>query len=104
MSHNKMVPIAIVGVSALVPGSNNVLQFWRNVVQKKDLIKEVPPSHWLISDYYDPDPSAKDKTYCKRGAFLDPIDFDYREFGIPPNNLSATDSNQLLSLIVAKQV
>lgn len=105
ISHKKkMVPIAIVGVSALVPGATNVSQFWRNIVQKKDLIKDVPPTHWLIDDYYDPDPSQPDKTYCKRGAFLDAVDFDYREFGIPPNNLSATDSNQLLSLIVAKQV
>lgn len=99
-----MVPIAIVGVSALLPGANNVLKFWRNVVQKKDLIREVPPTHWSIDDYYDPDPATPDKSYCKRGAFLDPVDFDYREFGIPPNNLNATDTTQLLALIAAKHV
>ncbi|MEB3328977.1 MAG: SDR family oxidoreductase, partial [Candidatus Sericytochromatia bacterium] len=70
----------------------------------RDLIGEVPESHWLISDYYDPDPSAKDKTYAKRGGFLSSVPFDPVEFGIPPAIVPATDTSQLLALIVAKQV
>ena len=61
-------------------------------------------SHWLIEDYFDPDPSAPDKTYCKRGGFIDPVPFDPIQFGLPPNALPATDSAQLLALIAAKQV
>ena len=63
-----------------------------------------PPTHWLIDDYYDPDPKATDKTYCKRGAFLGPTAFDPIEFGIPPSTIPATDTAQLLALIVAKHV
>ncbi len=97
-------PIAIIGVGAMFARSNNAAQFWFNITSNKDLITDVPADHWLIEDYYDPDPKAPDKTYCKRGSFLDHIDFDPMEFGIPPKILEATDSTQLLSLVVAKQV
>ena len=60
--------------------------------------------HWLIDDYYDADPSVPDKTYCKRGGFIDPVPFDPVKFGIPPNALQTTDSAQILALIAAKRV
>ena len=98
------VPIAIVGVSALFPGSTDAQGFWRDILLGRDLITDVPPSHWLIEDYYDPDPSAPDKTYSRRGAFLPDVAFDPMEFGIPPSILPATDTAQLLALIVAQRV
>ena len=64
----------------------------------------VPPTHWLIDDYYDPDPTAPDKTYGRRGGFLDPVDFDPMGFGVPPSLVPSTDTSQLLALIVAQQV
>src|SRR5271165_216245 len=97
-------PIAIVGATALHPGSTDAEGFWRDILAGRDLITEVPPHYWLIEDYYDPDPKAVDKTYGRRGAFLTPVEFDALEFGLPPNALEATDSAQLLGLIGAKRV
>ena len=97
-------PIAVVGVSALFPGSADAGGFWRDILAGRDLITDIPESHWLIEDYYDPDPKAPDKTYAKRGSFLSPTDFDAMAYGIPPTIAPATDSAQLLALIVAKQV
>ncbi len=96
--------VAVVGVSALFPGSQNAQGFWRDILAGKDLVTDVPPGHWLIEDYYDPNPAIPDKTYAKRGAFLPDVDFDPLEYGIPPNLISATDTSQLLALIVAQQV
>ncbi|HWT15677.1 MAG TPA: beta-ketoacyl synthase N-terminal-like domain-containing protein, partial [Patescibacteria group bacterium] len=96
--------IAVVGVSALFPGSHDATGFWNDILKGRDLISDVPPSHWRIDDYYDPDPSAPDKTYARRGGFLSPIDFDALGFGIPPTMLPATDTSQLLALIVAQSV
>ncbi|MFO7634431.1 MAG: beta-ketoacyl synthase N-terminal-like domain-containing protein, partial [Caldilinea sp.] len=96
--------IAVVGVSALFPGSSDVRGFWRSIVEGQDQIKEIPPDYWLIEDYYDPDPSAPDKTYGKRGAFLDAVPFDAMTYGVPPNVVQQTDTSQLLGLIVAQQV
>jgi acyl transferase domain-containing protein/NADP-dependent 3-hydroxy acid dehydrogenase YdfG len=100
----QQVPVAIVGVSAMIPGSTDAEGFWRTVVEGRDLITDVPATHWLVEDYYDPDPAAPDKTYGRRGAFLDPVAFDPMAFGIPPNTMPATDTTQLLALMVAGQV
>jgi len=97
-------PIAIVGVSALFPGSTDAAGFWRDILAGRDLIGDVPATHWRIEDYYDADPSAPDKTYARRGGFLSPVDFDALGFGLPPSILPATDTSQLLALIVAQQV
>ncbi|MEJ2609839.1 MAG: SDR family NAD(P)-dependent oxidoreductase [Candidatus Thiodiazotropha sp.] len=103
-SKRTSLPVAIIGLSTLFPGSEDVTGFWRDVLEARDRIRDVPPSHWLIEDYYDPDPNTPDKTYCKRGAFLDPIAFDPIAFGIQPNAIPATDTAQLLALIAAKRV
>ncbi|MFF5897469.1 SDR family NAD(P)-dependent oxidoreductase [Streptomyces argenteolus] len=98
------VPIAVVGIGALLPGSPGADGFWRTVVAGRDLITDVPASRWLVEDFYDPDPAAPDKTYARRGAFLPEVGFDPLAFGIPPNTLATTDTAQLLALMVAEQV
>ena len=97
-------PIAVVGVGALFPGSTTETGFWSDILAGNDLLTDVPPGHWLLDDYYDPDPSAPDKTYANRGAFLPEVDFDPLAFGVPPTIMPATDSAQLLALIVAQRV
>jgi len=97
-------PVAIVAIGALFPGPGGKQGFWRDIVNGVDNITDVPPSHWLIEDYYDPDPAAEDKTYAKRGGFISPVPFDSLAHGVPPNALKSTDTAQLLALIVAKQV
>ncbi|MFE2949054.1 SDR family NAD(P)-dependent oxidoreductase [Embleya sp. NPDC059267] len=97
-------PIAVVGLSTLLPGSSDVGGFWRDVVNARDLIRDVPETHWLVSDHYSSDPTAPDKTYGKRGAFMSPVAFDPLAFGTPPSTIDATDTAQLLSLIAAEHV
>ncbi len=96
-------PIAIVGMSCFFPQSAGLKAYWRLLLQGRDAITEVPPTHWSKADYFDPDPRTPDRVYCARGGFLPPIDFDPSEFGIPPASLEATDSSQLLALLAAKQ-
>ncbi|HEY0227892.1 MAG TPA: beta-ketoacyl synthase N-terminal-like domain-containing protein, partial [Mycobacterium sp.] len=96
--------VAVVGVSALFPGSPEAERFWRNIVDGVDLFSEVPESHWRADDYYDSAPNTPDKVYVTRGGFLPEVDFSPIEFGIPPNVVPATDTAQLLALRVAQQV
>ena len=91
-------------MSALFPGSTDKAGFWKDIYSGTDRMGDVPESHWLIDDYYDPDPKAPDKTYAKRGAFLGDVDFDALSWGVPPSILPATDTSQLLALIVANRV
>ncbi|GAB2661905.1 type I polyketide synthase [Nocardia goodfellowii] len=97
-------PIAVIGASTLMPGSTDAEGFWRTIVNGDDLIREVPQGHWLLSDYYDPDPTAVDRTYGRRGAFLDPVPFDPVAHGLLPNTLRSTDTAQLLTMVVAERL
>ncbi len=97
-------PIAVVGMASIFADAKNLEDYWDNIFESVDAIKDVPSDRWAIDDYYNSDPKAADKTYCKRGGFLPEIDFDPMEFGLPPNILELTDIAQLLSLVVARDV
>ncbi|MBI3689332.1 MAG: acyltransferase domain-containing protein, partial [Mycolicibacterium aromaticivorans] len=97
-------PIAVVAMSAIYPGESGLDGFWRTITTGRDAIGDVPPSHWLIEDYFDADPKTPDRTYCKRGGFIDPVDFDPVKFGLPPNALPSTDTGQILALVAARQL
>ncbi|AKK28988.1 hypothetical protein AB431_22555 [Mycobacterium sp. EPa45] len=94
----------MVAMSAIYPGESGLDGFWRTITTGRDAIGDVPPSHWLIEDYYDADPKTPDRTYCKRGGFIDPVSFDPVKFGLPPNALPSTDTGQILALVAAKQL
>ncbi|HEY9034311.1 MAG TPA: beta-ketoacyl synthase N-terminal-like domain-containing protein, partial [Pseudomonadales bacterium] len=103
-SRLQQTPIAVVGMASVFADAKNLSQYWDNIMEKIDSIIDVPPSRWAIEDYYSPDKSMPDKTYCKRGAFIPDLDFDPMEFGLPPNILEVTDIAQLLALVVARDV
>ncbi|WP_432791857.1 SDR family NAD(P)-dependent oxidoreductase [Mycolicibacterium sp. ELW1-p] len=94
----------MVAMSAIYPGESGLDGFWRTITTGRDAIGDVPPSHWLIEDYFDADPKTPDRTYCKRGGFIDPVDFDPVKFGLPPNALPSTDTGQILALVAARQL
>ncbi|MEP6300153.1 MAG: beta-ketoacyl synthase N-terminal-like domain-containing protein, partial [Ilumatobacter sp.] len=103
-SRTRRPPIAVVGVSALFPGSTDSTGFWNDIVAGTDRMTAVPSTHWLVDDHYDPDITAPDKTYGRRGGFLDTVELDAMQFGIPPSSVDSTDTAQLLALIVAQRV
>jgi acyl transferase domain-containing protein/NAD(P)-dependent dehydrogenase (short-subunit alcohol dehydrogenase family) len=96
-------PIAIVGIACMFPRAKTLEDYWANVRDGVDAISDVPESHWNPEDYFSTDPSTPDKTYGRRGGFLDPVDFEPMAFGISPRNIEATDTTQLLGLHVAKR-
>ncbi|UOE80332.1 phosphopantetheine-binding protein [Vibrio splendidus] len=100
----KDMPVAIVGMASMFANSRYLNKFWDLISEKIDAITEVPGTHWRPEDYYDSDRTTPDKSYCKRGGFIPEVDFNPMEFGLPPNILELTDTSQLLSLIVAKEV
>jgi len=96
-------PVAIIGMGCVFPKSPGLKEYWRLLFHGEDAITDVPETHWLSEDYYDTDPKKPDHVYCKRGGFISPVSFDPTEFGIPPSCLEATDTSQLLGLIVAQK-
>ncbi len=96
-------PIAIVGMSCLFPDAPGLREYWRLIRRGEDAIREIPETHFRIDDYYDSSPSRPDHVHCRRGSFIPGTAFDPVEFGIPPAILEATDTAQLLGLVVGKQ-
>ncbi len=95
--------IAIIGMGCVFPKSSHLKEFWHLIFNGIDAIGPIPEeTHWKLKDYFDQDPGRPDHTYCKRGGFLPTVQFDPLSYGIPPNNLEATDTSQLLGLEVAK--
>jgi acyl transferase domain-containing protein/phosphopantetheinyl transferase len=86
-------PVAIVGMSVLLPGAPDLDTYWRNIVEGVDAIREVPGDRWDAEHYPDP-------VYCRRGGFVD-ADVDVTRFGIMPNSVPGTEPDQLIALQVA---
>ncbi|UWF51894.1 SDR family NAD(P)-dependent oxidoreductase [Pseudomonas sp. N3-W] len=66
--------IAIIGMHGQFGEAGDLDQFWRNIWQDLELIKQVPADHWDIAPWFDADPEAKDKTYSRWGSFIDDVD------------------------------
>ncbi|MBL4653743.1 MAG: SDR family NAD(P)-dependent oxidoreductase, partial [Flavobacteriales bacterium] len=99
----KPIDIAIVGVSTLLPGAHDVETYWQNILNKLEVISEIPKERWDWRLYFDADRKAKEKIYMKNGGFFGEVPFDPLDFGIPPNSLGTIDPIQLLTLGVVRQ-
>ena len=72
--------IAIVGVGAILPDAPNAPAFWENVQGGPLQHHEVTPERWDPALYYDPDPTAPDKTYSKIGGWVREYEWDPLEW------------------------
>ncbi|MCJ8502510.1 type I polyketide synthase [Desulfatitalea alkaliphila] len=96
-------PIAIIGLGCIFADSPDHKAFLHLLTRGVCAISDPPETHAHLRPYLDPDPKKPDHIYCNRGGFLPEVDFDPTEFGIPPSVIEATDTSQLLGLLVARQ-
>ncbi|WP_327697669.1 polyketide synthase [Streptomyces sp. NBC_00459] len=99
-------PVAIVGMSVLLPGAADLDSYWRNLLAGTDAITDVPDGRWDADAYYRPDSAGgravADQVYCRRGGFVDGLaEVEVTRFGIMPNSVSGTEPDQLIALNVA---
>ena len=97
-------PIAIVGMSALLPDAPDLDSFWQNVLSAHVSIKDVPAERWNAGDFYvagEPGSAPEGKTYSRIGAFVEGFEFDWRRWRQPPGSLSQIDDSQLWAVEVA---
>jgi acyl transferase domain-containing protein/acyl carrier protein len=95
-------PLAIIGIGCLFPKADGPGAYWANIKNRVDCIGPIPRTHWNPDDYFDADPKRPDFTYANRGGFLEAVAFNPAEWGIAPNDLEATDTSQMLALVVAQ--
>ena len=74
--------IAIIGMSCRFPGAENVEEFWQNLLDGVDSVREIPDGRWDVDQFYSAD-RQPGKMYTKEGGFLENIgDFDAPFFNI----------------------
>ena len=54
-----------------------------------------------LSEYYDEDPKAPEKTYLTKAAFLENFHFDWGKLRIPKKTVESTDVAHWLALDIA---
>ncbi|WP_110932791.1 SDR family NAD(P)-dependent oxidoreductase [Paenibacillus bouchesdurhonensis] len=97
--------IAVIGMACRFPQSDNLEQYWDNLLKGKDLISEVPKNRWNVEHYYDPDRQRKDSTYSKWGGFLSDIDkFDPGYWGIPDEVALVMDPQHRIILELVEEL
>ncbi|MDC0760182.1 SDR family NAD(P)-dependent oxidoreductase [Brevibacillus sp. AG] len=90
--------IAIIGMAGRYPEAKNLHEFWINLKEGKDCIKEVPKSRWDWQQFGElKSPSGKQMS--KWGGFIeDPDCFDSPFFRISPREAETMDPQERLFL------
>ena len=89
-------PIAIVGISAIMPDAPDADTFWGNIRNGVYSISDVPTERWDPDLYYDPDMRAEDKTYSKIGGWVREFPWEPMawKLPLPPNVTKHFDDGQ----------
>src|SRR5580658_3902473 len=97
------MPIAVVGMAARYPGARDVRQLWENILGRRREFRLMPDERLPLSDYYDPNPAAPDRTYGRQGAYIDGFQFDWASYRILKRTFEETDIAQWMALDVASR-
>ncbi|UJB29724.1 SDR family NAD(P)-dependent oxidoreductase [Chromobacterium sp. Beijing] len=95
-------PIAVVGMGCRFAGVDSPEALWQRLLDGADGVSEVPAERWDVERYFDADPDASGRIYCRTGSFLDDIaSFDAGFFGISAREAAMLDPQQRMLLEVA---
>jgi enediyne polyketide synthase len=95
--------IAIIGLGCRYPDARNPKELWENVLTRRQSFRRMPDERLPLSEYWDADKNADDKTYGTRAAVIDGFDFDWARRRIPKQVYEQTDITHWLALDVALQ-
>ncbi|MCK6486145.1 MAG: type I polyketide synthase [Phycisphaerae bacterium] len=97
-------PIAVVGIGCRFPGAADADAFWRNIVDRVDAARDVPPDRWALDPRRAIHPRiAPDRVYSLRGCFVDPFAPDLRGLHVDPNLVRRLDPLYHLVLHAGRQ-
>lgn len=99
--NNAPFDIAIIGMEGMFGDSPDLVTFWDNLRNSRNLIKEIPSDHFDFQPWFSTDMEAKDRMYSKWGSFIPGIDkFDADFFNISPREAETMDPQLRLLLQV----
>ena len=92
-------PIAIVGMSGVMPGSSDLEAFWRHLDAGADLIDEIPADRWDWRAVAGDPATEPNKTNSRWGGFIADVDrFDAGFFAVSPREAALMDPQHRIFL------
>ena len=96
VNRNVRQDIAVIGISVTLPKAENSIEFWRNICEGCDLVRDIPVNRQeILDEYFDLDQPNK---YIKAGYLDDVYGFDHKFFNMSSRDAELTDPNQRLFL------
>ncbi|WP_438432127.1 SDR family NAD(P)-dependent oxidoreductase [Gorillibacterium sp. sgz500922] len=97
-------PVAVIGMSGVMPQSDDLEEFWRNLIGQRDLISEIPKDRWDWEAIYGEPNGQSFQTNVKWGGFIREVDkFDPLFFGIAPLDAELMDPQERIMIEVVWQ-
>ncbi|WP_437581596.1 beta-ketoacyl synthase N-terminal-like domain-containing protein [Sorangium sp. So ce887] len=94
--------VAIIGISGRYAQAMNVAEFWRNLREGRNCIREIPADRWDWRAYFDEEKGKPGAIYTRWGGFIEDIDkFDPLFFKLSPRDAEWMDPQERLFLEVA---
>ncbi|MHB9854567.1 type I polyketide synthase [Streptomyces krungchingensis] len=95
-------PIAVVGMSCRFPGSPTVRDYWRLLLDGREVIRDVPADRWDGQAFLSDGPWTPGTMTSLRGGYLDDVrGFDAAFFRVSPREARSLDPQHRLFLEVA---
>ena len=83
MTHHESHPVAVVGMSAIMPDAPSGDAFWHNITAGRYSISPTPADRWDQALYYDEDHRVPDKTYSTIGGWVREFDWNPAAWRLP---------------------
>ncbi|GHI34974.1 beta-ketoacyl synthase N-terminal-like domain-containing protein [Streptomyces daghestanicus] len=80
--------VAVIGIAGRFPQADGLEEFWRNLLDGRDCVTEIPADRWPLEGFFRPERDRPNTSYAKWGGFLDGID----RFDAPLFNISAREA------------
>lgn len=98
-SNNCKKKIAVIGLACRFPGADNYNEYWDNISQGIDSVKEIDEDRWNTEEFYSNDPDEKNKSISKWSGLINDFRyFDARFFNISPKEANSMDPQQRILL------
>ncbi len=104
MRHHETHPVAVVGMSAIMPDAPSSDAFWDNITGGRYSISPTPDDRWDRSLYYCEDRSVPDMTYSAIGGWVRDFDWDpiAWRLPVPPMVAAQMDEGQRWAISAAR--
>ncbi len=104
MSQHHSSPVAVVGMSAIMPDALSGDAFWQNITAGRYSISTTPDDRWDRGLYFDEDHRVPDKTYSTIGGWV--REFDWNPVAwrlpVPPMVAAQMDEGQRWAISAAR--